>query len=90
MVTGNISGICDGNINPIERLSFSGLCLHDGPAGIRVADRATLFPAGMTVASTWDKELMYARGFAMGQEFRGKGSHIALGFVFRPIWNSCG
>jgi hypothetical protein len=81
MVTGNIDGVCDGNINSIPRLNFSGLCLHDGPAAIRVADLATLFPAGVTVAATWDKSLMYARGLAMGEEFRGKGSHIILGWV---------
>ncbi|KAI1126492.1 beta2 tomatinase [Nemania abortiva] len=85
MVTGNIAGVCDGNINAIDRLNFSGLCLHDGPAGIRVADKATLFPAGVTVAATWDKDLMYARGFAMGQEFRQKGAHILLGPVSGPL-----
>lgn len=78
MVTGNIAGHCDGNINPIPRLNFSGLCLHDGPVGIRTADLASIFPSGVTVAATWDKDLMYAQGFAMGEEFRGKGSHIVL------------
>ncbi|KAI0115698.1 beta-glucosidase [Nemania sp. FL0031] len=85
MVTGNIAGVCDGNINAIALLNFSGLCLHDGPAGIRVADKATLFPAGVTVASTWDRDLMYARAFAMGQEFREKGAHILLGPVSGPL-----
>jgi beta-glucosidase len=81
MVTGNLQGPCDGNINAISRLNFSGLCLHDGPAGIRIADQATIFPAGVTVAATWDKDLMYERGLYMGQEFRGKGSHAILGYV---------
>jgi beta-glucosidase len=84
MVTGNTAGPCDGNINAIPRLKFEGLCLHDGPASIRVADLATLFPAGITTGATWDKELMYARGFAMGQEFRGKGAHVILGYVAQP------
>ncbi|KAK6064562.1 hypothetical protein SCUP234_12968 [Seiridium cupressi] len=78
LVTGNIAGACDGNINPIPRLDFSGLCLHIGPAAIRVADLASLFPAGVTAGPTWDKDLMYARGLVMGEEFRGKGAHIAL------------
>ncbi|KAK9771707.1 putative Glycoside hydrolase family 3 protein [Seiridium cardinale] len=78
LMTGNISGACDGNMNPIPRLNFSGLCLHDGPAAIRAADLASLFPAGVTTGATWDKDLMYARGLAMGEEFRGKGAHMAL------------
>lgn len=27
----------------------------------------------------FDKDLMYARGYAMGQEFKGKGVNVALG-----------
>lgn len=27
----------------------------------------------------FDKDLIYARGYALGQEFRGKGVHVALG-----------
>lgn len=79
MVTGDITGSCDGNIDAIPRLNFSGLCLHDGPTAIRIADLASIFPAGVTVATTWDKDLMYARGLLMGEEFRGKGSHVLLG-----------
>jgi beta-glucosidase len=79
MVTGNTGGHCDGNINAIPRLGFSGLCLHDGPAAIRTADLASVFPSGVTAGATWDRELLYARGFALGEEFRDKGSHVLLG-----------
>lgn len=79
MATGWIAGPCDGNILAIPRLNFTGLCLHDGPAGIRVADLATLFPAGITAGASWDRDLIYARGYAMGEEFREKGAHIILG-----------
>ncbi|KAI7516063.1 hypothetical protein KC316_g21239, partial [Hortaea werneckii] len=34
MVTG-AEGPCVGNIQPIERLGFNGLCLQDGPLSIR-------------------------------------------------------
>ena len=33
----------------------------------------TQFPAGVTVAATWDHDLIYARALGMGQEFKGKG-----------------
>nr|XP_019015024.1 beta-glucosidase [Kwoniella pini CBS 10737]OCF53805.1 beta-glucosidase [Kwoniella pini CBS 10737] len=72
-------GRCLGNIAPIPSRNFSGLCLMDSPLGIRLTDYNSAFPAGVNVASTFDKDLMYARGFAMGQEFKGKGAHIALG-----------
>ncbi len=78
MVSGQ-AGPCTGNIKAIHRLGFGGLCLQDGPLAIRLADFASVFPAGMTVAATWDRELIYQRGYAMGAEFKAKGSHILLG-----------
>ena len=39
----------------------------------------TAFPAGINAAATFDRGLMKKRGEAMGQEFRGKGVHVALG-----------
>ncbi|KAI0175281.1 beta-glucosidase [Pestalotiopsis sp. NC0098] len=83
--TGWIAGPCDGNILAIPRLNFTGLCLHDGPAGIRVADLATLFPASITAGASWDRDLLYARGYAMGEEFREKGAHVILGPVAGPL-----
>lgn len=77
MVTGT-PGPCVGNIVAIPRLGFNGLCLQDGPLAIRVADYASTFPAGVSTASSWDRDLMFKRGVAMGEEFRGKGSQIAL------------
>lgn len=77
MVTG-VPGPCVGNIYPIPRLNFSGLCLQDGPVSLRTADYVSVFPAGVTIASSWDKEIMYERSLAMGREFRAKGAHIAL------------
>jgi beta-glucosidase len=43
--------------------------LADGPAGVRPADGHTQFPAGVTTAATWDRELIYNRSRTMGQEF---------------------
>ncbi|KAL3469791.1 glycosyl hydrolase family 3 N terminal domain-containing protein [Aspergillus californicus] len=87
MVTGQF-GPCVGNIVAIPRLNFTGLCLQDGPLSIRVADYASVFPAGVTVASTWDRQILYERGFAMGQEFKAKGAHIALSPVAGPLGRS--
>ncbi|KAE8333038.1 putative beta-glucosidase G [Aspergillus sergii] len=87
MVTGQ-PGPCVGNIVAIPRLGFKGLCLQDGPLAIRVADYASVFSAGVTAASTWDKDILYERGVAMGEEFKGKGAHVALGPVAGPLGRS--
>ncbi|KAH7073707.1 glycoside hydrolase superfamily [Paraphoma chrysanthemicola] len=87
MVTGT-PGPCVGNIAPIERLNFSGLCLHDGPLAIRQAIYASVFPAELSVAASWDRALSHQRGLYMGREFRGKGAHVALGPVVGPLGRS--
>ncbi|KAF7597152.1 hypothetical protein BBP40_009490 [Aspergillus hancockii] len=87
MVTGT-PGPCVGNIVAIPRLGFNGLCLQDGPLAIRVADYASVFSAGVSAASTWDRQILYQRGRAMGEEFRGKGAHIALSPVAGPLGRS--
>jgi beta-glucosidase len=45
-----MNGRCVGNIAPID--DFPGLCLEDSPLGVRLADFATVFPAGINAAST--------------------------------------
>ncbi|KAK5200390.1 hypothetical protein LTR96_009780 [Exophiala xenobiotica] len=84
LVTGT-SGPCVGNIGAIPRLGFDGLCLQDGPLAIRQATYASVFPAGLTTAASWDRSLMLMRGMYMGAEFKGKGSHVALGPVVAPL-----
>ncbi|KAF2727042.1 avenacinase [Polyplosphaeria fusca] len=87
IVTGT-PGPCVGNIAPISRLNFSGLCLQDGPLAIRQAVYASVFSAGLSAAASWDRSLNYDRGMLMAEEFRGKGSHIALGPVVGPLGRS--
>ncbi|KAF2643762.1 avenacinase [Massarina eburnea CBS 473.64] len=87
MVTGT-PGPCVGNIAPIPHLNFSGLCLQDGPLAIRQAVYASVFPAQLTAAASWDRELTRARGVQIAQEFKGKGSHVILGPVVGPIGRS--
>ncbi|KIR74944.1 beta-glucosidase [Cryptococcus deuterogattii CA1014] len=73
------NGRCLGNIGPIPSKNFPGLCLQDSPLGVRLTDFVSAFPAGINAAATFDKDLIYARGYAMGQEFKGKGANVALG-----------
>ncbi|KAI0348700.1 beta-glucosidase [Trametopsis cervina] len=73
-------GPCVGNIPAISSIpGFTGLCLQDGPVGVRYADKVSVFPPEINVAATWNRTLMRQRGAALGAEFKGKGAHVALG-----------
>ncbi|CAE6407296.1 unnamed protein product [Rhizoctonia solani] len=75
---GSGSNLCAGNTGAVPRLNIPAFCLQDGPAGVRPADFASQFPAQVTVAATWDRELIYERAAAIADEFKGKGVHVAL------------
>jgi beta-glucosidase len=70
----------EGNMNTADnqRLGIPGFLMDDGPHGVRNG-LATSFPVGIGMAATWDPELAYRVGMAMGKEFRGKGRSMALG-----------
>ena len=70
-------GGCVGAIEPIEG-KFGGMCLQDGPAGVRFAPSTQSWQAGINTASTFNRTLMYEVGRVQGKEFREKGVHVAL------------
>ncbi|KAK6430127.1 hypothetical protein LTR95_013724 [Oleoguttula sp. CCFEE 5521] len=76
---------CVGNNGAIPRLGFKALCMQDSPLGVRFADFVSAFPAQLSVASTWSRDLFYQRGNAMGSEHRDKGVDVQLGPVVGPI-----
>jgi beta-glucosidase len=80
IVTGT-RGPCGGNIAPIRRINFTGLCFQDSPLGVREVDFNTVFPAGISAAASFDKDMIHRRGLYMGAEFRAKGIKIAFGYV---------
>ncbi|RAL66097.1 hypothetical protein DID88_005755 [Monilinia fructigena] len=47
------NGPCVGNIAPIPRVGFKGLCFQDGPIAVRQANLVSVFPAGLTTAASW-------------------------------------
>lgn len=78
-------GQCVGNTGSIARLGVPALCFSDAPDGIRGNEFVSAFPAGIHVAATWDRDLMYKYGRALGDEYRGKGINVALGPVAGPL-----
>jgi len=69
---------CVGNTGGIPRLGFRPLCMQDSPLGVRFADYVSAFPAGVTVAASWDRAMCYQRGKGMGSEHFGKGIVVQL------------
>ncbi len=76
---------CVGQTGAVPRLGLRAMCLQDSPVGVRDTDYNSVFTSGQTVAATFDRDLMYQRGLAMGQEHKGKGVTIQLGPVAGPL-----
>ncbi|HLG61391.1 MAG TPA: glycoside hydrolase family 3 C-terminal domain-containing protein [Ktedonosporobacter sp.] len=70
---------------PIERLGIPSLKMTDGPNGARGAGsftggtKTTAFPAEISLASTWNTELVERIGQALADETRMKGAQVLLG-----------
>lgn len=83
MLHGN-NGTYVGNVNGIERLAIPSLNLHDGPQGFRTTastgpeGSTTAWPSAQAAAASWDADLLYRWGAAMGKEFKGKGANVQL------------
>lgn len=74
-----MKGPCVGNTYKPESIPYPSLCLQDGPLSVRFANPVTVFPAGINAGATWDRELIRARGAAMGEQSKALGVHVQLG-----------
>lgn len=76
----------------VERLGIPDLYYTDGPTGVReemernswkplglTTDSVTFFPTGTALAATWNEELAFKYGKAIGSETNARGKDILLG-----------
>ena len=73
--------LCVGQIDTFknENIDFKGMCLQDGPAGVRFAEGTGIsWQGSLNNAMTFDKNLMYEVGKAQGEENKEKGINVAL------------
>ncbi len=89
------ANLCTGkdfwHLNGVERLGLPSLTMTDGPHGLRLQDPdgdktglmnsvpATCFPTAATTACSWDKDLLYRMGQAMGEECLKEKVSVILG-----------
>ncbi len=63
---------------PNARLGIPALRMTDGPVGVRW-ERSTAFPVSVCMVATWNPDLIYTLGQALGQEAKAKGRNVLLG-----------
>lgn len=84
------SGRDDWSTQPIERLDIPWIWVSDGPHGLRRAPKtnmagygdqlpATCFPTASALAATWDLDLIYQVGQALGVECQANEVNVLLG-----------
>ena len=84
--------LCTGkdvwHLGGVERLGIPSVTLTDGPHGLSLRKpdsdvskdvTATCFPSAVTTAASWDRDLLYRMGEAMGQECLSEKVSIILG-----------
>ena len=87
--TENMQGKCVGSIDANDK-GFPGICLQDGPAGVRFSANTTSWQAAINTAATFNRTLMYEIGAAQGKEFYDKGITIMLAPCVNYLRNPLG
>jgi len=62
---------------PLPRLGIPAMHMTDGPAGV-AGHKSTAFPAGVSLAASWDPLLVEEVGKAIAQEVRAQGKNVLL------------
>jgi len=85
-----LSGSDNWHTRKLEEVNLEPIMMTDGPNGVRKCETdsmvieaktepATVFPCNVLLGSTWDKEIAYKYGKALGEEAKDKDVSILLG-----------
>lgn len=74
-----ISGTEELAIPGVERLGIPPVWMTDATSGVRCFGKATVFPANISMAASWNRKLIQRAGAVIGEEARAKGVSILLG-----------
>jgi beta-glucosidase len=82
-----LSGKNNWSTASIERLNIPSIIVTDGPHGVRTGghgsgrkvDNATAYPTGISMASSWNRDLMARVAVGIAEETRHLDCHILLG-----------
>ena len=72
-----------GGVGNLKKYDIPNPQTADGPAGIRRSVNCTCFPCGTLMACSWDADLQYRMGKAMGYE----GYHTEMDILLGPSMN---
>lgn len=64
---------CSGTSGGAAKIKFPGLCLQDGPSGVRATDLTNSYPAQLSIGASWNRTLANDVATYMGAEFKRKG-----------------
>ncbi|NLF39562.1 hypothetical protein GX586_08965 [bacterium] len=68
-----------GGTKPCDRVGIPAFKMSDGPVGVHwFTDCSTTYPASILLAASWDREMSYKVGAAIGRDARARGIHILL------------
>ncbi len=76
-----LTGAANMNTAEIERLGVKSVYMADGPHGVRAKkeENCVAFPCLSMVGATWNKELVFEMGEALGEDCIGHGINTILG-----------
>lgn len=77
---------CSGFTGSVPRLNFPGICLSDASSGLRGIPGVSGYTSGISIGSSFNRELAKDRASALGKEFKAKGVNVLLGPVVGCVW----
>ena len=73
-----IGGVNAMSIRSVPRLGLPEIRMSDGPLGVRQYKLSTLYPAGIALAASWNRDLAQLEWVFIARDCRARGIHVLL------------